>query len=69
MHDIFGREDFESFSYLYEILDRLRLIQRSLFFNFVFKGASVAELIEEVEIVSGFEDFDEFDNVRGINFG
>ena len=56
----------ESFEKIFEIIQSFFFLEFSSKFNFLFKGTSIAVLIDEVVVVGSFEDFDEPDNMSGI---
>ena len=41
----------------------------SVLFDFLIKSPTITELIEKIEIVDSFKNFDEFDNMRTIYLG
>ena len=55
MHDVVFGEYFERLDYLMEITQRSVFRQSSIFFQDVFEGATVTELIDKVEVINGFE--------------
>ena len=63
MHNVVPREDFESLHDLSEINQTFFLRQWSFFLEQFVKGSSVAELIDEVEVVGSFEHIDVLDDV------
>lgn len=66
MHDIISDQHFECFEQILKVLQCLILCEMSLLTNKILKGASITVLINKIDIVGSFEDFDEFDNVSGV---
>jgi hypothetical protein len=64
MHDVIGSEYPKGLEKLFEVLQYFLLLEVALLAYFLVEGAAVAELVEEVEVVDGLEDFDEADDVE-----
>ena len=63
MHYVVLAKDLESLSDLPEVTQGLRLFEARFFLEELLEGASVAELIDEVEIVDGLEHVIIFDDM------
>lgn len=66
MHDVRFREYLEGLQQILEVLDGLGLFEATVQFDFLFEGASVAELIDEVVVVGSFKNFNEANHMRGV---
>jgi hypothetical protein len=67
VHDVAGSEDAEGLDQLLKIGENPGLGETAVPANVLVEGASVAELVEEVEVVDGLEDLNEADDVRGVD--
>ena len=63
MHDVVSGQNFEGFDDLPEVNETLFFGEGSLLLHKFIEGASVAELVDEVEVVGGLEHVDVFDDV------
>jgi hypothetical protein len=66
MHYIVFVEDFERLQYLFQVKKSLSLLKFALLFHNSIEGATIAELVNKVEIVNCFEHIDVSDNVRTV---
>jgi hypothetical protein len=66
VHNVGLDEDLEGLEEVIEVAESFGLIESSQGPDFLLKGASVAELIDEVVVVGCFEDLDEPDDMRGV---
>lgn len=63
MHDIVFIEDLEGIDELFEDEEGLSFGDNSLFSEHSFEGSSIAVLIDEIEVIGGFEHIDIFDDM------
>lgn len=63
VHNVISWQNFEGFNDLPEVDQTLFFREGSLFLHKFIEGASVAELVDEVEVVGSFEHVDVFDDV------
>ena len=69
MHYIFTRQNLKSFNNLFKILIHFAFWEMSILFDFLIKSPSITELIEKVEIVDSFQNFNKFDDMWTIYLG
>ena len=69
MHDIFAWENFEGFQKLFKILIDFTLGEMPIFPDFLIESASIAKLIEKVEVIDCFENFNKFDYIGTLKVG
>ena len=56
----------KGFEEIFEIFDSLIFRKTALRFDLLFESSSVAEFVDEVVIIGGFEDLDEAYNMGGV---
>ena len=63
MHNIISGKYFKGFNYLSQINESLLLIKRAFPLHQLVESTSVAEFVDKVEVVGGFEHVDILDDV------
>ena len=70
MHDVVFNEHFEGRKKFVEVKEGFLFCEFAFGLDFLLKSSLIAKFVDKVIIVSGFEDFDEADDVGGVlDFG
>ena len=66
VHDVGLGQDLEGLQQILEVTESLGLLELAMQFDFLFQGASVTELVDEVVVVGCLEDLDEANDMGGV---